>query len=326
MARWWVLLGVIGGGCTKLNPTFPLDPDPADTRGTQTASSSTGAALTSGGPETSGTAGPTTEHSSTTVPAATTGVSTTTEPGTTLEPGTTEPDTTAATTGEPACLGVCGTPGCSACPEGPTVDLGEFSIDAREVSGEAYALFLADDVALDSQPPMCAWNTTFVPSEWPPSKLTLPVVWVDWCDAFAYCRWAGKRLCGKIAGGPADFTKPTLPSDQWYAACAGPSQWIYPYGPTFNVDACNSGFDGMPGLVPSGGFPDCQGSPPGLYDMSGNVWEWVDACDGDGMESQCLRRGGSFYTDLEKDLRCDLQSYRPRTTALDHVGLRCCSK
>lgn len=325
MARWLVLVGVIGGGCTKLNPAFPLDPDPTDTSGAQTTTSGSDTHPTSSGGPSTTSSGETTSSTSTTDPVATASTSAT-ESGATTEPGTTtEPDTT-ATTGESACLGECGTPGCSACPGGAVVDLGEFSIDAYEVSGEAYALFLADEVVSESQPPACAWNTTFEPTPWPPADLALPVVGVDWCDASAYCRWAGKRLCGSIAGGPADFAAPTLASDQWYVACSGPMKWLFPYSPTFNGETCNSAFDPMPGLAPSGGFPNCQGYPPGLYDMSGNVWEWVDACDGDGMENQCLRRGGSFYSDAQKDLRCDLWSYRPRTTALDHVGIRCCSK
>ena len=52
------------------------------------------------------------------------------------------------------------------------------------------------------QPSFCAWNTDFTPSAaWPPAptQANHPVVWVDWCDAFAYCAGAGKRLCGPLS-------------------------------------------------------------------------------------------------------------------------------
>ena len=47
-----------------------------------------------------------------------------------------------------------------------------------------------------------------------------PIVWVDWCDAYAYCKGVGKRLCGAIGGGPVDFHTGYADTNQsqWYRA------------------------------------------------------------------------------------------------------------
>jgi hypothetical protein len=64
--------------------------------------------------------------------------------------------------------------------------------------------------------------------------------------------------------------------------------------------------------------------------MSGNVWEWEDACDVDasnesGAFDLCRRRGGSF-TQLEQNegLECADASAQPRRQASDNLGFRCC--
>ena len=68
----------------------------------------------------------------------------------------------------------------------------------------------------------CEWNYTFQPSE-PGADPEHPVTHVDFCDAVAFCAWAGKRLCGKIGGGELSFAELSLASEsQWFAACGGP--------------------------------------------------------------------------------------------------------
>ena len=103
-----------------------------------------------------------------------------------------------------------------------------------------------------------------------PTYKDYPVMYVDWSQATAYCKWAGKRL----------------PSEaQWeYAARGGLSGKRYAWGDDISCSNANYGREdlGFPCFNQGGLENDTQkvgGYAPngyGLYDMAGNVLKWVN--------------------------------------------------
>lgn len=183
-----------------------------------------------------------------------------------------------------------------------------YCIDSTEVTNDQYQAWLNTNPDPAGQLSYCSWNTSFMPTNnWPPetAALDFPVAYIDWCDAYAYCQGVGKRLCGKIGGGSNPYNDPSNPaSSQWYAACTSNGAFGakgYPYGATYSTNACNGSDTNKGAPVAVGTMPACQSPVPGytgVYDLSGNVWEWEDSCSGtSGSSDTCLVRGGAYFVD-----------------------------
>jgi formylglycine-generating enzyme len=205
----------------------------------------------------------------------------------------------------------------------------EAYIHATEVTNADYNAFLDANVSPSTQTAECSWNDSFgVPSA---AAVNLPRGDVDWCDAKAYCSWAGMQLCGRI-GMPGAHVSPgevTMPNiDQWVAFCGGDTATSYPYGTTFDETKCNGLSTQDPAPTPGptavGSKKGCAGAKP-IYDMSGNVAEWEDACVAyDGQTDKCFARGGSYASTTEISLKCTNGEQLDRDTRRPDVGFRCC--
>ena len=133
--------------------------------------------------------------------------------------------------------------------------VGRFSMDLHEVTTAQYAEFLA---ATNRLAPW-QWNT--VDLSQPRDR---PVIGVDWSDADAYCRSKGKRL-------------PT--EAEWEKSARGTDGRLYPWGnqaPSKDLAnfALGARFSYSQVLMPVQSYEHGK-SPYGLYQMAGNVWEWV---------------------------------------------------
>ena len=94
-----------------------------------------------------------------------------------------------------------------------------------------------------------------------------PVTCVSWDDAQAYVSWLTQR-----AGAP--YRLPT--ESEWESAAVGSQR------------GCDSERTGGSGTCPVGSHGS---NPVGLYDMVGNLWEWMNDCD---QEDFCFVRGSSW--------------------------------
>ncbi|MDI1435238.1 formylglycine-generating enzyme family protein [Polyangium sorediatum] len=201
-----------------------------------------------------------------------------------------------------------------------------YCIDATEVTNAQYATWLERSPSVANQSATCASNLSFTPSTGAPPKNDYPVGSVDWCDAFAYCKGVGKRLCGRIGGGPAPYyAHDDASRNQWFSACSHGDTQAFPYGPAYDANACNVKDAAYGAVLPVGTLASCGGGFEGLVDMSGNVWEWEDSCvPADGGVDVCRRRGGSFSSSAD-NVDCDVASSRPRDAAEANTGFRCCA-
>jgi hypothetical protein len=205
-------------------------------------------------------------------------------------------------------------------------------IEATPVTRDEYGAFLDAAVPLSPQLSGCEDNTSWGPL----GSLdggTIMVDGVDWCDAWGYCAWAGKTLCGGFPGAmddgglqPDGTLSHGLPLTEAYERDASAMAWAceggdaaltYPYGNDFQMDQCfQASFTGPPYPGPVGSM-GCVGGFPGIVDLVG-MFQWVDSCT----EDSCGALGYQecrYFAPFDRHL--DPASYGFNTPL---IGFRCC--
>ena len=167
-----------------------------------------------------------------------------------------------------------------------TVHLDAFAIGVHPVTNAEYSRFVRETgyrlPAVDDLPlvvraggaerenqfratgGLYAWTGAQPPS----SRLDHPVTLVRWEDASAYCRWLSRTLDRAVR----------LPTEaEWEkAARGGLERQPFPWGRGLELGRAN--FLNYGTERHNGGTTACRTYPPngyGLFDSSGNVWEWV---------------------------------------------------
>jgi formylglycine-generating enzyme required for sulfatase activity len=167
-----------------------------------------------------------------------------------------------------------------------------------------------------------------------PQTDTHPVVGINWYDAQQYLRWLSE----------ATGRRYRLPSEaEWEYACRAGTKTAFSFGDTISTSEAN--YDGTftdtrgargeyrRGTTPAGMFP---ANPWGLFDMHGNVWEWVQdvvhdnyegapldgsAWEEGGDQARRILRGGSWLYN-PRYLRSALRNGFSAALSNDIVGFR----
>ena len=179
-----------------------------------------------------------------------------------------------------------------------------FYMDVYEVTVGQFKKFLKSSGYAPDEP----INWTFVYKHSPTEKH--PMIYVDWYDATAYSKWAGKRLPTEV---------------EWvFAARGGLENKEYPWGDNVSLarDYANyertGGKDKWKYCAPVGGF---KPNGYGLFDMAGNVRKWCQDWY-DSKEREQVLWGGSWHSDANRLRLADRNRYAP-TTRNGNGGFRC---
>ena len=226
---------------------------------------------------------------------------------------------------------------------GQKASTGEYWIDKHEVTIGQYAKFLT---ALNERPTteydspdqpkaqtnhipggnQQQWNIWYgrarkgLPARFIPIDLNCPIFDVNYWDAWAYAKWAGKRL-------------PT--EQEWEKAARGTDGRLYPWGNQFDPKKANLGqdYEERPNSLSKGKVDGyfywnpvdaIKGdvSPYGVVGMLGNVAEWTGTWDPE--KRNPIVRGGSFHKP-EANITARANGVLSYTNDCEFLGFRCVS-
>ena len=194
------------------------------------------------------------------------------------------------------------------------VELDAFAITAYEITNAQYRVFTAA-----TGHPRSSYDTHPVLG-----RPRYPVVGVARAAAAAFCAFHGM----------------TLPTEQqWERAARGTQGWMHPWGDepvtaertNRGADTCcqPSPADGFAMTAPVGSFPAGR-SAEGVYDLIGNVWEWVDGwynpydAPPTALERKFgVLRGGAWNSDSQRLRATYRMAYKPEFRFAANGGFRC---
>jgi eukaryotic-like serine/threonine-protein kinase len=215
------------------------------------------------------------------------------------------------------------------------VALDSFYIDQTEVTNGQYRVCVEEGVCRPPASPNATYHSSYYNSA---QYNNYPVIFVDWFMARDFCEWRGARLPTEAEWEKAAGYNPQTSTRQ-----------LYPWGNEFDgvrLNFCDANCtlakrtaeynDGHRDTAPVGSYPDGR-SPLGMYDMAGNVMEWVnDWFDGRYYQNAPTDtnpmgppegtfksiRGGSWLSDPDEVTVTRRFSYDP-SVARANLGFRC---
>ena len=220
------------------------------------------------------------------------------------------------------------------------VSLDPFYLDTYETTVQQYAEAVRAKIGLPEplspnkahEARMCNWLKR-------QEKPRHPINCVTWTAADAYCRWRGKRLPTEaeleyvLRGGKAGVIYPwgdrTVPPPRTGNYSTKRQEWDREEGDPIKGYA----EDGFDLTAPVGSFP---ATPLGVYDISGNLWEWASDWFGDtyftkeavsnpkgaATGERRILKGGNFHCVLEELRISERHHKRPDDVAI-YSGFRC---
>ena len=202
-----------------------------------------------------------------------------------------------------------------------TVNLNAYWIDSTEVTN---AMYVKCEKAGSCQPPVHSNSAKRTDYYRNLQYDNYPVIWVNWEDAYSYCKWAEARL-------------PT--EAEWEKAARGTDGRSFPWNPgNWNMGPSNDllNFDSYVGDTTAVGSYPSGASPYAALDMAGNVWEWVNdwfdsnyyasspVSNPSGPTSGTYRvlRGGAWFSN-GAHINVDFRYWRDPVFSDLSIGFRC---